>query len=479
MRSFFRRAVCALLCLFLLVPSLAFAGADVSGIQFDLQFEMDPSAFPPEQQKVITGIADLVNITTLQGTLDQSYTGCFDLNAQLMLDGQEDTRTSLRVYGTESCWGVESSLLGNEMLTVHLNSMLEFAMKAYYHMEIPVQRAAIFISPYVHTSAFEALSSAWRSVMHAQEGERTIPREQVMALAGELADIAANDRALRVWTQAIALEAGYNEDIMDALTSLPEWAESFVGPEGIQITVMGATETWRTGEITLFTRTVEDTVTAWSATLPVTTNGYELSVFYNGQPNGEHTLRVNITDEYEDCVLDCTVKAENIPDLTCEVPISAPFSLSLDMAGSFLEEDMRLRFRGEGENGFFTLSKLNAQTGAPQLTLSGTLNPYTPQATPDFSMAQLTKGQNLLAINDEGLTRLVTSVAPSLVDGAIPLLVHMPASSVQSFLDLMTDSGLIDFVVNGGASMYEEDYGEEYYEEDYGDGEYYEEEYYD
>lgn len=446
MRILFRRVLCALLCLCLMAPCLAAAEGDASGMAFDLQFQMDPSAFPAEQQKVLAGIADMVNIITLQGTLDKAYTGCFDLNAQLMLSGQEDTRTSLRLFGNESLWNVQSSLLGSETLMVNMIATLEFAMKIYFHMNIPLQRVALFVSPYVHTSAFEALGSAWHSVMDLHEGQGAIPREDLLALAGELSAIAQDDRTFQMWVQAVALEAGYDETLMDFMASLPDWADTFLAEEGITVSAMGATETWRTGETTLFTRTAGDDLNAWSLTLPTTLEGYDVSVFCR---EGE-LLQVHITDEYEDVILDLCVKAETVANTA--------FSLDVDIAGVFLEEDMQLRLVGQRDGDYFTLSMLNPQTSQPQLTVSGTVTAYTPKTIPSFTAAQLLEGVNLLSINDETLSLLLGSVGSPLVKGVFPLLVHMPASSVQSLLDLATESGLLDVLLNGGATIDEEFY---------------------
>lgn len=477
MRSILRRVLCAVLCLCLVAPSLAVAEQDASGLKFDLQFQMDPAAFPQEQQKIAAGLSDLLNILTLQGTLDQSFTGSFDLNAELMLGGQEATRTPFRLYGNESHWGIKSSLLGDEMLMVNMVALLEFAIKAYFHLNIPMQRVALLVSPYVHTSAFENLISAWRSVMLAKEGKRTISRKDVLALAAQLSEIAESERSFQYWVKALALESGYDEDILDVAMSLQEWAESFVGKKGIVITTKGATETWQTGDITLFTRTVEDSVTAWSVTLPMTPNGYLASAYYNGQPNGEHVLHITIEDEYEDQLLDCTVKANNIPDLTCEVPIASPFSLEVEMSGEALADDVHVLFLGEGENGYFTLSMVNPETGAPQLTLSGTLDAYIPEVVPNHATQELLEGVNLLSINDTTLTELLSNIGKPMVEGLFPLLVHMPASSIQTLLDLLTDSGILGLLASGGATSYGE---EEFYDEAYGDEEFWDdEEYYE
>lgn len=476
MRSILRRALCALLCLCLL-PCAALAERDASGVRFDVAFSMDPQAFSPSQRPLATGLADLMNILTLKGSLDQAYTGCFDLNTEWMLNGEDATRTTLRLFGTEAFWGVESSLLGDEMLMVNMISLLEFSMKMYFHLEIPLQRLTLLISPYVHTSAFEALGNAWRGVLYAQEGERSIPRDQLLALASQLAEIAEDDRAFYYWTQSVGMEAGYDETLMEVMLTLPDWAESILAEDGITVTIKGATETWRTGETSLFTRTVEDSVTAWSISLPAFENGYAFSAFYNGQPDGEHILQVRVMDDYEDTTLDCTIRANNIPDLTREIPITAPFSLEVEMEGDFLEEKLHLLFEGEGEGNSFSLRMLNASTREPQLTMFGTLEPYTPSAIPEFTTAQLMEGMNLLSMNDVTLTELLNNVAQPMFDGLVPILVHMPASTVQSLLDLLTEHGVIDLLINGGAAEYEE-YDEAYSEEEYYDEEY-EEEYYD
>ena len=107
----------------------------------------------------------------------------------------------------------------------------------------------------------------------------------------------------------------------------------------------------------------------------------------------------------------------------------------------------------------------------------GTLEATTPSTVPEFTTAQLMEGMNLLSMNDVTLTELLGNVAQPMFDGLVPILVHMPASTVQSLLDLLTEHGVIDLLVNGGASEYNE-YDEEYSEDEYYEEEY-EEEYYD
>ena len=178
MRPLIRRALALLMCLCLLIPGLALAGEDVTGTRFSLKAQLIPSAFSADSnaQKTLSGLAQLLDALTLEGTIDHSFTGSFDLHAALSLYNLPETRTDLRVFGTDSHWCVQSSLFGNETLMINLLALLEFSIKAYSHLDIPLQRAALLATPYVHTSAFEALASAWNQVIGAQEGPRTISR---------------------------------------------------------------------------------------------------------------------------------------------------------------------------------------------------------------------------------------------------------------------------------------------------------------
>lgn len=456
MLSNLRRAVCALLCCCLLFPCLGLAEQDASGLRFDLAFQMDASAFSQEQHTMVQGFADLLNILTLKGTLESSFTGCFDLNTELLLGGIEDTRTSLHVFGTESAWNIGSNLLGDETLLVNLVAVLEFSMKAYFHLDIPLQRLALLISPYVHTNALNSMTSAWRRVMLADTGARTISRKQALALATEMAEVSASDSAFQYWVQALALESGYDEVITQELANLPAWVESFISSKGIAVTFSGATETWRTGQTTLFTRTVEDTVTAWSLTLPPTASGYTISALYTGQPNGDHLLQLSITDESSAAVLSGCLQATGITSREDGLVLASAFSFQADLTGMAVEDGIHLLLEGQQENGYVTISVLNAQTRQPQLTITGTVQAYTPDQAPDYTSAQLSNAFNLLSMNDVTLTELMGSISAPLAQGVLPLLVHMPASSIQSILDLLEGHRVLDLLLNGGASSEEE-----------------------
>ena len=448
MRPLIRRALALLVCLCLLVPGLALAGEDVTGTRFSLKAQLIPSAFSADSnaQKTLSGLAQLLDALTLEGTIDHSFTGSFDLHAALSLYNLPETRTDLRVFGTDSHWCVQSSLFGNETLMINLLALLEFSIKAYSHLDIPLQRAALLATPYVHTSAFEALASAWNQVIGAQEGPRTISREEVLSLAAQLAEIAGSDRAFRYWVQAVALESGYDEAIMEIMQALPEWAEEMIDPSGLVISVKGSTETWRTGSITLFTRTVESGLDVWSLTLPPLPGGFTLAAA--GQCRGaEQSFTLTITEE-GDALLNASLQAASLPRA---LPVSGPFSLTLSLTGAAAGEGTHLVLEGDGDGGQVSLALRQADAATPMVTLTGQLLPCEPASTPSFTAADTT-GINLLSLNDTTLAELMGGILEPLARGALPLLVHAPAAGVQSLMDLLSDTGILSMLTQGSAA---------------------------
>ena len=448
MRFPFRRILALLVCLCLLMAGPAQAEEDVTGVRFSLRAQLEPSAFSAASDtlKTLSGLSQLLDAMTLEGTLDRSFTGSFDLNAALTLYGLPETRTDLRMFGIDSHWCVQSSLLGDETLMINLLALLEFSIKAYSHLGIPLQRAALLATPYVHTSAFEALVSAWNQIVGAKTGSRTITRARMLSLARQLADIAANDRAFRYWVQAVALESGYDEVIMEVMLALPEWAEEVIGSDGLVITAQGSTETWRTGNTTLFTRTVENGLNVWSLTLPPLPGGYLLAA--SGQSrHAEHTLSLSITEDNGDAVLNASLHASSLPET---LPVSSPFSMDINLTGGAAGDGTHLVLEGDGAQGQITVSLRQADAELPMVTVSGQLLPYEPASIPNYTAADMV-GVNLLSVNDTTLAELIQDILEPLVCGGLPLLVHAPAAGVQSLMDLLSDSGILSLLTEGNA----------------------------
>lgn len=436
-----RRLLACLTCLALL-PFTALAEDAPVGFSFNLSFDMDASAYPQADQAMLQGVADFLNILTVSGTAAVDAPS-FDVNFDILLDGSEDTRTAFRLCGLDSHYQLESSLLGDQGLMMNNLALLEFAMKAYYHLEMPLQYVALLVSPFAHTTAFDWIRDPWNGVMHSAEGSRVIPREELMDLAAYIAENAEMDRAFYNWVAALTLDLGYSDTILESLACLPEWADGFLDEEGITVTVTGGTETWATGDVTLLTRAASGSGESWSLTLPASLDGSTAQVSF-ARTDGGISLSILCEGEEENTLLDADIALAGLPET---LPFSGEASLRVHIGGEMLPDELNLHWQLTSDGSAMTLAQLDADTLAPMLTVRGAWAACQLPA-PAIAPVDLT-GINIFSVNDESLKEFVNDVASPFVTGMIPLLLHMPLSSYQTLFGLLEQYGVLDLLAAG------------------------------
>ena len=449
MTHLFKRLTALLVCLCLLVPSLA--GAEgAQAVRFTLEAEMNADAYPEADRPLMDALSELIGIISLDGTFEYNE-DCIDLNAQLLLDRAEETRTTFRLYGCESTWALKSSLLGDQQLFFPLTSLLEFCMKAYFHLNVPLQRVGLLLTPFVHKDAFATFTSMWHSVMNREEGTRVIPRADVLDLAGQIGDLAWTDRAFTYWVMSVGLESGYDTAITDAFTSMQAWADSFLGEEGVSVTVTGEDQTWATGGVTLFSRTVRDGWTTLSLSLPATPEGYVVSGFLTVLDTGaclNADARLTVTRE-DESILDMRLSADDIPLL---ISSAGPFAFSWDVTGDAAPDGIHLRFEGENADGAFTIRQKDAATGDAMLTLRGTATPGQNVSPLNWTARDL-DGLAFFSVSDTTLSQFAADVLPTFAKGALPLLAHAPVKACQALMDLVTGTGILDLMTSSSTRL--------------------------
>ncbi len=451
----FKRFLAMLLCLCMLPAAALCEGF---GTTFRLDFDMNAAAYPEDVREVLSGIADLINAITLEGVFELQD-GYFESDFDFLINDSERTRTPIRVYGDKANWIFRSPLLGNETVFLLMDGMLEFAMKGNAHMEIPAQRAATLISPYVHAHGVGDIWAVMKPVLFAKEGSRTISASKLKAMAKDVT-VAADGRPFRYWAAAMARESGYEYEIRDALADAPAWLSSVLSSKGISVKVTDTRETWTTGKHTLFERTfsLEDAQT-FKLTLPPSTNGYAITAegaFQQSNGLFHGSIDVLIIDAWEGVVLELHANGT----LPTAFPVTRSFSLTWDADGMAVGgEGVHLYFEGRGTGDTITLTQMtpDMEQAMFTLTLSGleeieaSVEPYT-----DLGLC-------LMTVTSETLAELMRSIAIPMVKGLLPILAEAPASACQSILDLLEDSGIFGLVTDGLLS--EDDWAEEDWEE--------------
>jgi|GEM_PF-144074 len=411
--------------------------------EYHLALHMDPEAFPsPKEPETLQGVADLVNILSVSG-VTSIYDISFDTRVTLMLNQAEDTKTSFHIFGPDSHWMLESSLLGEERVYFNLLALLEFAMKGYFHLGLPLQLPALLVSPYVHTTAF----SATRNLMMNAVGDAeqvTLTQEQLLALAESIKTSAETDRALSYWIKAVLLDAGYDETVEEWLRTLPEWVRTW-GAEGLTITRSPQQETWSSGDVVLFERSSTGEATSWKLHLPAMNDGNQVDISCTRTTNGivqqlQLTLRVASQEEE---LLNCTLSGTDLP-LSLAIPQEGRLDISLmgPMAGKYAGQH-QLLFQGDGEKA--SIQWMNVQTNKPMIWADGTISAIAPSFSPFYPPGEVT-GVNLLSVNDESLKDFVAAVTPSFTQGMLPILMQVPASAYQAIYQLLDNYGILSLL---------------------------------
>ena len=423
---------------------LTVAAADTPAMEahsYTLRFTMNPDAYPAADQPIVSGLADMLNMLTVSGTYTTDGTA-FDNDMILQLGSHKDTATALRIYGYPDRWWVESNLLGDELLLINNVALLEFGMKAYTHMNMPLQYPLLLINPYVHTSAFEWIAPEWQSTFGGS-GSRTIAFDDLYSLACYISENGEVDRAFLFWVYALTRESGFEYDVLDALYFLPDWVEGVVDPEGIVITVDGNTETWMNGEEMLFTRTVDGEDESWMLTLPMSDTGHIVEAsFDQTETKLSFTLIVTAYDPGDTLhvAVEMTQSGEAFP-------ASGTTTLSVDMTGTMVVSPVSLRLSSITDGSSFIITQSDAVTGMPMLTVSGTQTKAVPAETGVWTMRASDEGVNILSVNDASLASFLGTIIGPMVQGAWPLLVHLPASTFASAYDLLNQYGVLDIVI--------------------------------
>ena len=446
-----RRALALLLILALCLPLGACAEEDVHGLRINLSFQMDPSAYPAEEQELLQGIGDMMNLLGVQADLAWegnllSQDTSFDSNVSLSLGEQADL-VRFHLYGTPSHIVVGSNLLGDQQVMLNMLAWLEFSMKTYFYLGMPLQNVALCTSTYAHTSAFEALAAVWNPVMNATQGTRTISRESILDMLPQLADTAQYDRAFTYWLQALLLDAGYDSMVLDALYSAADWADGFLAEDGIQVTVTDQEETC---DLTLFHRDGD----GWTLALPATGEGYTAHATMT-QGEDSRMLRLCFGLEEEADVLDLTLSATGLP--TGEDG-AGKAELLLDRTGSMLGEqhlrwgvDWTRTTQADGLGAWeIRAAQTNADTGAEMLVISGTLTECVPEVALGWDTQELIDaGLNIFSVYEDTLAEFVRNVQEPFLTAMLPVLVELPASSYQSIFQLLEQYGVMDVLTAG------------------------------
>ncbi len=442
------------------VPACGEAPSDVVSYDFDFHVRLNADVFSPRLRNHMQGYADLLNMLELKGNIIwNNASGSLDLTGELIPTGNPSAAISFRFFGLPDYLCLSSPLLGDEIIWFQNYSLMEFALKAWNTLHVPLQYPAL-LHPYVTENAFSRLAEAWWNRIGAGEKTRTIAYSKIKALSADWESIIKDDSRLYYWYTAVAAEKDTHSVVSSEFAFLPAYLTDVVARKGnLTVRVSQDTTVWqnRSGQ-TLYSRT--DTGDAFSEvwTLPTTISGFvpflsfSKSVSDSGiscSLQGSYDLDEASSSEspYPKSLLQFSLEASGLPRTW---PADASFSANAAVSGALLPNFV---FSVESQctaNGSFSLgfsSPIRKENGPEEfLSCYGSVVPVAPVSVPDYHAEELIQYTNIFSVNDRTLAEFVNTVDRPLFMGLLDFLNELPASGCQSVMDDLEDYGILDMI---------------------------------
>ena len=455
------RFLALLLCI-TLFPFWSYAEA----FDFTLTFS-SPEAVPGSK---VEGVVELLDMLTISGTAilaDRIKEDGFDLTASAILEDDEKTRVDLKLYGLPALLHAESPVWNNEPILLNMPALLEYAMKIYNHMDIPLQRIAL-LYPYATTQVLESL---WNDLKNQVQGDQelaenassdwTLSAERVLEIGNSLAERSYSDREFRIWLETMGSINDAGACLTDLFESMPDYLEETIPGMKISKTVDGMV--WQIdneeGTILFSEQRNQDRYTA-HAFLPEWIDGTDASLDYACVLH-ENTYDVTLSfslGEDDACLLAAEILSRDLP---CQLPVNTPFSIQADFRGTMLDtlswmklnsdhllqeislsDALHLSMEGDAE-GIHILDE-----GEPLLELHTATRVIDQYEEPHHTIYEL-YGLNFFSLYDSTLHDFLTGIQDSLLKTAIPIVIHAPVSTVVTLMDILQDGGVLDLLAYG------------------------------
>ena len=427
--------------LFVCLPSAGAAGVSASGeLTFETPLDASDASFD-----ALLHFLDELKIGYAYAEQD----GCFDLYTVLQLKDAPRTATDIVLYGTPAHWGLWVPKLGETRLMLNNEAMVEFGLKMWNHLSLPLHRPAL-LYPWVHEAALAKPKAAWDMIFHASEGTRAIPYEALLSLAEELAELSENDAAFSTYLSALGEATGLGESLTAVFWSLPDWiGEEF--PDGLVITEDERGERWQAAG-------TEDPEYAYTPYERTPDGGWRI---YGLGLLGGDTVSLERKSEgdgfsLELCAGDGSGTLHAV--LTADaVSLQRLRHASLTLSGDALagrifpcvsSKHIASEPMAEGDERIYTLtsngSRLTLADGSGNnlLVIHNKAISYTPDRWPAYLDIEI-QGVNFFSLNDSSLEELVHTLLIPAVKAAVPVIAAAPAESVAALMNWAEQTGLL------------------------------------
>lgn len=448
-----RKSLLIILCLTLMVSLLPAAALceTVHSYDFDFHFHLESSAFAEEARQRIQGYADLLEILEVKG----SWTYCdetrsVDTAFSVIPETNPDAALSFHLYGYPSHIVLSSPLMGNQIIFFNNDALLEFCLKTYEHLGLPLYSLGLMF-PYSFEHAFAGIAEAWNEAAGTSGQDRTITADALQVCAETWSDLLENDGDLNDWITAMSLRNEEQEVLRAEMYEAPAYLTEILA-EGSDIRIVsdGSEELWTVGENIFLRESRQTDAYSFETSFPLTQSGFQ-PVFRFSRHEKEETTEASLLISY----LSEEEEEEPLINLAAQLlwpsvwPAESVYDSRITLDSSLLGSlDMLLSISCQ-QDGSFTLCLSTPADSEMSETvrIEGILTPREIIAAPSFNIGEILTYVNIFSVNDVTLNEFVHAIARPAVTGALAFLVEVPASAMQSVMDDLTDFGVLGVVL--------------------------------
>lgn len=439
---------CALMLILCLLCPLLAAAEEVTQVDFDIDLQMNPEAFPSEQQKTAQDLKTGLDKLGLKGILTKAPNGWFDLDGNVLFG--DEAAFTLDIRSTSRWMEISSDLLGDTKLSLMMDAYLEFLLKPYNFLGLKTQYFGLLTSPH-------ATYEPWGLFMNVVnrycggEGTRQIETEQLVACAYELSDFMETNRDMTQWLMAALMDVGLDSTVSDYFYALPEWLEENADEDGLLIRVDGNTTTWTLTGRTIVTHTRSEMEENLIISMPEI-EGIAFKLAHIRTLENE-TLTIFLSSEEEGTLLDLKAKAIGMPTRELNKGTS---DLSLSISGEYIAApineagriDWEWDVSREPEMLVAAVHWLNAES-APKLTINAHLMLREgDKRLFNHAEAELQTGIHVFSLYEDSLESLFSDIKQPLLEKLLPLYFKLPVPFLEVIIDWLAKTGIADMLLN-------------------------------
>ncbi len=435
----------------ILLPAAAL-GETVHSYAFDFHFHLDSSAFTEDIRQRIQGYADLLEMLEVKGYWTYcDETRSVDTSFSVIPETNPDAALSFHLYGYPSHIVLSSPLLGEQTVFFNNDALLEFCLKTYEHLGLPLYSLGLMF-PYSFDHAFAGAAEAWRDAAGSFGQDRIISADALQKCAETWSDLLENDGDLNDWITAMSMRNEEQEALRAEMYEVPEYLTEILSDGGdIRIVSDNNVEFWSVGQDIVLQENRQADSYSLETSFPLTAGGYQ-PVFRFSRHEKEESTEASVLisylseeEEEEHPLINLTAQVLWPSVWPAESVYDSRIILDSSLLGS-LDLELSLACQPDGSFSLSLRTPLNGKT-EETFIVEGILTPRENVDAPAFNIGEILTYVNIFSVNDVTLNEFVHAIARPAVTGALAFLVEVPASAMQSVMDDLTDFGVLGVVL--------------------------------